>query len=52
MEDAVQPFTAAAAFAAAAAVWSACRFSLIEGTVDTLETARDAHVDAAGPHGR
>ena len=54
MEGAVQLFTdAAAAFAAAAAsVGSACRFSPIEGTVDTLETAHGAHVDAAGPHGR
>lgn len=48
MEDAIQLFTAAAAFAAAAAVWNACRFSLIEGKVDTLETAHDAHANAAG----
>ena len=53
MEDAIQLFTAAAAFvAAAASVWSACRFSLLEGKVDTLETAHDAHVNAAGLHGR
>ena len=53
MEDAIQLFTAAAAFvAAAASVWNACQFSLLKGKVDTLETAHNAHVNAAGLHGR
>ena len=53
MGDPIQLFTAAAAFlAAAASLWNAYQFSLLKGKVDTLETAHNAHVNAAGLHGR
>lgn len=56
MNGTIQLLTAAAAFVAAAAsvwnVWNAHQFSLIKGKVDTPATARGAHVNAAGLHGR
>ena len=53
MNGTIQLLTAAAAFvAAAASVWNAYQFSLLKGKVDTPATARGAHVNAAGLHGR
>ena len=53
MKTAIQLVTAAAALVVAlTGIWNSYQFAQLNGRVDTLETSHNAHVNAAGLHGR
>ena len=52
-KTAIQLVTAAAALVGAlTGLWNTCQFAQLAGRVQTLETGHNAHVNAAGLHGR
>ena len=52
-KTAIRLVTAAAALVGAlTGLWNTCQFAQLAGRVQTLETGHNAHVNAAGLHGR